>query len=332
MPALDGLRAVAVGMVFFVHAFPETTFPGWLGVDVFFLISGFLITRILLKQWARSGGIRLGRFYFNRAVRLWPPLIAVVVVFVVLLLAVGEPLLPTGGAAVIALTYTSNLVVSFTSLSLGPFHHTWSLAMEEQFYLLWPPLLLLMLRRRMPMVAVAVVAGVLALASIAAWVPTAYSTPYSPFTRAGGLLLGCALAALVHRQGWSSRPLAWAGLAVFALAIGLNMAGVLHDDWTLPLALLGLVPVVLHVAFGRGALVAVLGWRPIAYLGLISYGLYLWHYPIIWTLTNHAPALARWEIIVIALVATVLLSVATREWIEKPSLAWRDRRRAPVGR
>ncbi|MEI3865695.1 acyltransferase [Microbacterium sp. CCNWLW134] len=326
MPALDGLRAVAVGLVFAIHAFPDAGFPGGLGVDVFFVISGFLITRILLKQWRRDDRISLRTFYFSRLVRLYPPLIVVVAVFFFIPPIVGAaPGFATGGTLV-ALTYTSNIVMTLVDPSLGYLSHTWSLAMEEQFYLFWPLLLIAMLSLRWTPARMAIVTGGFALVSMIGWVLTGDDLPYNPLTKAGGLLLGCVLA-MVHEHGrtWMANQwAAWVGMAVFAVAFGLETGGIIERSLSMPIATVGMLPVIAHAAFGRGPIVTALSWRPVVYLGVISYGLYLWHYPILWVMARVIEA-PQWLTAIVAALLTAGLSMLTNVLVEKPSLRWRDR-------
>jgi len=334
MPALDGLRAVAVALVFVTHAFPSTTFPGGLGVDVFFVISGFLITLILLRQWRRHLTIRLKRFYFGRLVRLYPPLIAMVVVFASLYAFLPSSALHSIFNAVIALTHTGNIVATLTSQDLGYFAHTWSLAMEEQFYLVWPLLLVVMLQTNMRRRWMIVVTVVIATASMVGWVLTGDVLPYNPLTKAGGILLGCAMAiALEHvPSAAKGQAVAWAGIAVFCTAFVGESLGWFTRGLSLPIAVLGILPVVLHCATGRSVIVSALSLRPIVYLGLVSYELYLWHYPVLMLFRRVIPA-DGWVIIALGAAVSVGLAAATRSFLEQPALAWRDRflaRRAPV--
>lgn len=326
MPALDGLRAVAVALVFAIHAFPDAGFPGGLGVDVFFVISGFLITRILLKQWRRDERISLRTFYFSRLVRLYPPLIAVVAVFFFVPPVVGAaPGFATGGTLV-ALSYTSNIVMTVIDPSLGYLSHTWSLAMEEQFYLFWPLILIAMLALKWSTTRMAAVTGLLALASMAGWMFTGDDLPYNPLTKAGGLLLGCVLA-MVHEHGRTWMANRWAagvGIVIFAAAFVLETGGMIERSVSMPIATLGVLPVIAHAAFDRGPIVAALSWQPIVYLGVISYGLYLWHYPILWVMARVSEG-PQWMAAMIAAALTVGLSILTNALVEKPSLRWRAR-------
>lgn len=278
MPALDGLRAVAVGMVFTVHALPALRFPGGLGVDVFFVISGFLITRILLKEYRRDGRIDLKAFYLKRALRLYPALLvaclAFVVFFVALRHALPVALLKVTG---VALAYISNIWMTATGTYIGHLSHTWSLAMEEQFYLVWPILLLVVIRFRRPEIIVAL----LAVGGLVAWTLGGADQPYNPLLKAGGLLVGCLVGFLVERRPWQSPVLAYLAVAVFVAAAYLESIGVVQRDWTLPLVSLIIPFLIVHLAFGQSLLVRFLSSRLLVHLGMLSYGLYVWHYMVL---------------------------------------------------
>jgi len=323
MPALDGIRAVAVLMVFAIHAFPEQAFPGGLGVDVFFVISGFLITRILLREHAKTGTIRLREFYFKRLLRLWPPLIAMVVVMAGLMIALGESAVNTIVRSALALFYTSNIVMTVTELSMGYLGHTWSLAMEEQFYLWWPLVLVLMLGRRLSHRTIAVILSIAVVACLAGWILTADSAPFSPITKAGGLLAGCLTAILVARRPWQNTSAAFAAVAVFIAAFAAETMGIIGRDWSLVIVTLVLPFLVLHIAFGQSIIVRALSARWLVYGGVISYAAYLWHYPVLQVLGGME--LPQVVTAVIGLLATVGLAALSMKFVEAPALRLKDR-------
>lgn len=313
-------------MVFIHHAFPDAFRPGALGVDVFFVISGFLITRILLKERS-GGGIKLGRFYINRALRLYPPLIVAVVIFAPFFALVGGiSLVNVVGGSVIALTYTGNIVMTLTDRTISYLSHTWSLAMEEQFYLVWPALIILATRLGLSRRKMTAIACVLAAASFGGWFITATSDPYNPLTKAGGLLLGAAMAFALHRKTWESETLAWVGVVAFVAVLAGEQTGILERGASVPLATLATLPVIAHLFFGSGAMVRGLSHPALVYLGVISYEIYLFHYPLFFYLHGKTD-LSEWVAAAIALVLTFALSVASRRWISAPVLAWRDSRR-----
>ncbi|MBB2924166.1 acyltransferase [Cellulomonas cellasea] len=324
MPALDGLRAIAVGMVFVVHAFPEGSFPGGLGVDVFFLISGFLITRILLKELDRTGGIDLRTFYVKRALRLYPALLLVCAVFLVafFVLRRGIPWEEARFTA-IAVTYTSNIWMTVTGEFVGHLTHTWSLAMEEQFYVVWPIAFVLLMRSRLSRRSVAVVVSTVALASLGGWAVVGSEHAFHPLTKAGGLLVGCVVAFLVERRPWQHAGLAHASVAVFTVVLVAESLGVMTREVSLPVVTLTLPFLVLHAAFGQGWLVRALSARWLIHLGVLSYGLYLWHYPILSALTS--VGVSGWPGLLIAAALTYAAAATSFRFVERPVLRLKDR-------
>jgi peptidoglycan/LPS O-acetylase OafA/YrhL len=321
MPALDGLRALSVAMVFTVHALPQLRFPGGLGVDIFFVISGFLITRILLKEYRRDGRIDLRAFYLKRALRLYPALLLVcaafLAFFVVLRHAMPVALLKVSA---IALTYVSNIWMTVTGDYIGHLSHTWSLATEEQFYLVWPLLLLGLLRFRNP----ALIVAVLAVAGLAAWALFGADQPYNPLLKAGGLLVGCLVAFLVERRPWQHAGLAYAAVGVFVACLWADSAGIITRGLSLPIVSVTIPFVILHLAFGAGPLVRLLSSRPLVHLGVLSYGLYLWHYVVLSALgmMGYKPGLTM--TIAAALISYVTAYLSYR-FVEQPILQLKAR-------
>src|ERR1700729_2609771 len=213
MPGLDGLRALAVLAVIAYHEQLGWAPGGLLGVGVFFTLSGYLITDLLLGQWARSGGVNLGDFLLRRARRLLPALFVMLAVVTAWITVVSPSRLASlRGAVAAAATYSSNWFYIYTHNSYfarfapaGPLDHLWSLAVEEQFYLVWPALLLLglfvMRGRRTRTVAWLALPTLALAAASAALMAALYQPGPDPTriyegtdTRAAGLLIGAALA------------------------------------------------------------------------------------------------------------------------------------------
>jgi peptidoglycan/LPS O-acetylase OafA/YrhL len=290
LPALDGLRAIAVLMVIFWHL----GLPGWkggfLGVDVFFVLSGFLITTLLVEEWELTGAIGFKRFYLRRALRLFPAL--------ALLLIVTAPFVDHSWTLV-AIAYVSNWALAFGFIQFSPISHLWSLAIEEQFYLVWPILLVGLLRARVSRLKIVGVAGVLALASagekMLLWTsPGSWIRLYhGSDVRADALLVGCILALLL---AWGMLPgTVWFRRAVQIAAlpalVGVGYLAVtatigmpfLYRSGGLTLVAIGVGIMLLQTVVAPIRLVsAILEWPPIVGIGRISYGLYLWHFPIAW--------------------------------------------------
>ncbi|MFD5747591.1 acyltransferase family protein [Streptomyces sp. NPDC127033] len=301
-PRLDiqGLRAVAVGLVVLSHAGVSQVSGGYVGVDVFFVISGFLITSLLLRELAATGRISVRSFYARRALRLLPVsslVIAVTLVGSWLFLSTAR-LAEYAGDALAGALYVVNFRLAAAGTDYlaqnsppSPFQHFWSLAVEEQFYLVWPLLLLLTWRfargrRRL----VAVPLGVLCLGSFAAsLLVTDSSAPWAYFgslTRAwelgAGALLALGSSRLERLPAAVAAPLTWLGLACVTLA------ALRYDDAT-PFpgyhALLPVAGTALVLAGGCAPAPHGAGWllgrRPLVWLGGLSYGWYLWHWPLL---------------------------------------------------
>ena len=346
MPGLDGLRALAVLAVIAYHEQLGWAPGGMLGVGVFFTLSGYLITDLLLAQWAAHGRLRLGDFWLRRARRLLPALfVMLTVVTAWVTIADRARLAGLRGAVGAAATYSSNWYLIAANQSYfarfappAPFDHLWSLAVEEQFYLLWPWLLLLGVaclrtRRAAALKWLALPTLVIASASAAAMV-LLYHPGFDPTrvyegtdTRAFGLLAGAALAMV-----WPSRhrvrpalrarlPLdaaGLAGLAVIALMIW-RVGQFSPVTYRGGLALLSLATVaVVAAAACPGSLVGLmLGWRPLRWIGVRSYGIYLWHYPVI-VLTSPANSGADLPRAAAQVAASVLLAALSWQFVEEP--------------
>jgi peptidoglycan/LPS O-acetylase OafA/YrhL len=309
-PELDGLRGLAVVLVIGSHAqVPGFGVGAVAGVTLFFVLSGFLITSILVAERDRVGGIDLVAFYVRRALRLLPALYSVtILVLAGYLLGFWANVPATGEGIVGMLLYVGNWTTA-AGLSSGVLGHTWSLAVEEQFYILWPVALILGLRygdrRTVALVALAVAVGVLPWRLFIATTTTGWRTFLGTDTNADALLLGCAIALLQPRL---SRLAGWAGI------IGLIAVSELwHTSAdTVPLFSLAAITSALAVA----ACPTVLSWSPLAYVGRISYGLYLVHYLLIW---SGIP----WPTVVLGSLA--IASVSYR-YLELPILRLKDRR------
>lgn len=344
-PGLTGLRAVAIAIVVARHAGEAagiTTFEfGFAGVDIFFVLSGFLITSLLVGEWSRTGRISLPQFYVRRALRLLPALTAFLLVLLALVPFFQPP--EIRHRLVTAAELSAVWVANIAKMVDPPFAlpHMWSLAMEEQFYLVWPVTLLVLLRLRAPRPLVISVAVGGALAVVGARVLlSAHDTArastlfYSPL-HSDGLLLGCALG-LAYAWRWLPSPetvrrLLGPGVLLAAgLFLVVSVQGKPFVTWgsTIGLAVIALTSAVFVYAAIDERPVAPLRfliWRPVTYLGEISYALYIWHFPVIhlWP-TNDLPVVARVAI-------SVACASASYHLVEKPFLR-RKRRHTPDAR
>ncbi|TCL76713.1 MULTISPECIES: acyltransferase [unclassified Curtobacterium] len=339
---LDGLRGLAVLLVVASHT-AESVVPygGVVGVTTFFVLSGFVITRALLDEAERAGRIHLGRFWLRRAARLLPAWTAVLVVVTVAVIVLADPIrgdLPRVLATVGS--YTGNHA-RVLGVELGPFEHTWSLAVEEQFYLVWPLVLILLgvLARTRPRTAAVALCGLVGAAvtwRVVGTVVLPYDRlAYGLDTSAAALLVG-ALAAFAVRTG-SLRGLGQIDLRTgrpSAVVLGVGGVGatllVVLSVCTLPItvgSLPGAARWVETAAVAVAALVVVagaLGGAPALdlaiarWFGTISYGLYLWHYPLLRIEPGGDPSTG----VVRLGLALVGIGVASASWylLERPVL------------
>ena len=284
-PELDGLRAVAIAAVVLFHVDHQAIPGGYLGVDVFFVLSGFLITSRLLEEHELTGRIDLVRFWRRRVRRLAPALLIMVCVVTALFVAAGAPQLLGGGRQPwAALLYVSNWTRTAPGVIGGALGHTWSLAIEEQFYLVWPLVLVAGWRtdgRRGVFAAALLLATASALWRAVIYDPSVWERTYFGLdTRFDALAVGCALAAAPYRP---RLPRALTGFASVALGIGIvtvpETAAWMHRGGFTVAALLS-AAVIAGVLQGHGR--RGLSLPGVVTVGLTSYGLYLWHEPMLW--------------------------------------------------
>lgn len=268
-PALDAIRGIAVILVMAYHSGATSLPGGFLGVDVFFVLSGYLITPLLLEQHERTGRIELLRFYANRAARLYPTLLAMLAAFALFAPYVW-PDHPVWHVILPGL-YLTDYSIPLLGVP-EQMRHTWSLSVEEHFYLAWPLLLPFVARARRPLL---VLGGAYAIAT--AWRlwnahELGWALAYYRFdTRLSGLVAGAALA--FWRPAVTSPLVGFLGLAlVSGAATAAHSRDVASLGWPLLAAELGAVIMVAAAAHGR-----FMAWAPLAYVGRLSYGLYVWH-------------------------------------------------------
>lgn len=280
-PALDGLRGVAILLVFAFHLPLQIFRAGSYGVILFFVLSGFLITTILLRELDSNGSMAFRRFYARRARRLLPALLLVIIGHLVLQLTVLDEPERWWDRTWPVLAYVSNFSAA-AGVNLVHMAHTWSLAIEEHFYLLWPAILLLLPRRHRFLVVSGLAAGFMTwrVALLVAGAPDIrvfFATDANAFAP----LLGCALAIGLHEKRIAAPSSNVSALSIAALIAAACLPVDFADRrllWgALPIGLISAVAI--HAAVNRPTTWLenrVLGW-----FGTISYGLYLWHYLLI---------------------------------------------------
>jgi peptidoglycan/LPS O-acetylase OafA/YrhL len=344
---IDGLRALAVVLVVLFHVLPGIAPGGGLGVDIFFVLSGFLITGLLLDERSRRGRIRFGAFWARRARRLIPALVVVVLACTGAALALGGDVLVGIGRQLLgAGTFSSNwLAIAtgtsyFTGTTPDLFRNLWSLAVEEQFYLVWPFVVLVvaMLRWRWARFGV----FVLVAAASAAEMALLYSPRVDPTrvyygtdSHSFGLAVGAALA--VATAGMARPPLEWRRgvrralqlAAVAAIAALVVMAATVPDDspvmfrgGLLAVALLTAIAV-LGVILPGSLPGTVLDLAALRWIGVRSYGIYLWHWPVLVLVQTAEPrwqdaASTGWLVGAVTVVITVGAAALSYRLLERP--------------
>lgn len=371
IPALDGLRAIAVALVLVGHGGIPGVGGGFIGVDVFFVLSGFLITSLLLDELGRSGRIDLTGFWIRRARRLLPALL-----LMVLTVGVAREFLPyqaqngLRGDAIAAFLWVANwrFVAQQTDYFTqgappSPLQHTWSLGVEEQYYFVWPLLLIgvtLLLAARAKRyfakitvghvrLAAFLIATLGALASAAAAIvftsdATRDRIYFGTDTRAQALLVGAAASALLVRdwpslnRGWClirsrwgrriARVLPLVGLAALAAIthFATGSAGEFRHGLLIAVAIAAVLVVAPVALEQRGAVSRVLAWGPLVWLGTISYGVYLWHWPIFLALNGERTGWSGLSLFSARCAATVVVAAVSWWAIEQPIRRWRPQR------
>jgi peptidoglycan/LPS O-acetylase OafA/YrhL len=337
---IEGLRAVAVTMVLVHHTGVGVLSGGFAGVDVFFVISGFLITSLLLRELDRSATVSVSAFYARRVRRLLPAASLVILVTLALgwwvLPSSARPELGTDGIA--AALYVLNWVLAARSVdylaqgaAVSPLQHYWSLSVEEQYYVVWPLAILLAVavsrrlgwRPRRVLLAVVAVGG---LASLAWSLWLTHASPATAYfvstTRVWELAIGSLLAfAAGALRGLTRRGsvlLAWSGLAAIAWTAVFFSE---RTSWPGAAALVPTLGTAAVIAAGcsrhGGGADRVLGLPPLTWVGGRSYGIYLWHWPLIVLALARWPGLPTWTVVGVGLLA-VPLAVLTKRWVEDP--------------
>jgi peptidoglycan/LPS O-acetylase OafA/YrhL len=344
-PALDGVRGLAILLVMLEHTHLAPFHGGGLGVDLFFVLSGFLISGLLLAEFQRSGRLDIRRFYYRRALRLLPAVLVLVAAMTGLALAdhhsdMGKATLAMAPKTLLYVANIGRTDVGNPSLLA----HTWSLSIEEQFYLVWPLALLLLLRtRRSRMALTGVVLGFAALATVTRTVSYLAGPSTSAHfgrwyfrtdTKVDALLLGCTIAVLLAsdlpRSRWFARlPVRTIGLAsLLAMLAVVPWVDLTRATFMVQLSVFRLASAGLILALVVGqrfasVLERALSMRWLRFTGVLSYSLYLWHFPVFMLVQQQLGRSLK--SLLVELPVTLLLAYGSYRLVERPFLRARER-------
>ncbi|MBF6558390.1 MAG: acyltransferase [Acidimicrobiales bacterium] len=344
--SFDGLRGATVIIVFVSHLeviLPIPTFAvvpgGTVSLDSFFVLSGFLITSLLLREQGLTGQINTIHFYRRRAMRLLPPLFGLLVAHSIFAYLTGISFHEEWTSLMSVLFYYSNWKLAFNSNYVGGIangmQHLWSLSLEEQFYLIWPWITIFVLtyRRRFRTVAVVLLGLIVAIAvhrSLSYHGTNWYAIFIRTDTRADGILIGCLLAHIWFRGLEPNRTIVrWAATvaSVFLLIClpivkspgpFLFRGGFVAIDVACALIILALVD-------GHWGGRHFFNWRPFIVLGTVSYAFYLWHLPVFFAIRYYGHSWNAVVRVVVAVGATLLFTALSWCLLERPALDWKDR-------
>jgi peptidoglycan/LPS O-acetylase OafA/YrhL len=328
-PDIDGLRAIAVLAVVIFHAFPNVLPGGFVGVDIFFVISGYLIGSILLLQLS-EGRFSFRDFYARRIKRIFPSVVLVLAAAYVFgwFSLIDTEYKELGKHIAAGASFLSNFALwneaGYFDLSAEskPLLHLWSLAVEEQFYVFWPLILWVFHRRRLNPLFAIIGIGIISLAlniGLAHTNPTADF--YSPFTRFWELMIGCGLAYRhINKQGISSRNAHFSGVAgafMIVLSLILFRGEQGYPGWA---ALLPTWGACLLIAAGPDSVInrRILNTRLLVWIGLISFPLYLWHWPLLVFSRLQAGETPAWSVRLLAILAALILAWISYRLVERP--------------
>ncbi len=362
VPALDGLRAAALIAVLLDHGNVTWAKGGYFGMDAFFVLSGFLITRLLLAEWREHEGINLKAFWARRARRLLPALAVMLLGVAAYAAFAASPveLTQLRHDALATMAYVANWNQIFSHQSyfqqFGPpsaLLHTWSLAIEEQFYLVWPIMLLLALKwKRMTKRMLLIGIAFLAVAS-AAWMAVLFQPGTDPSrvyygtdTRAQSLLVGAFVAVLLGSSQGIASPKWRRAIQVAAIgAVGIllvlcatadsNSTWVYRGGFLLTASLTAIVIASVCDPSDTGIIGWLLSARWLCFIGLVSYGVYLWHWPVYVYLSPERTGLPHLQLLVVRLAVSFAIAIASYYFVEQPIRrgglrGWRERLLTPV--
>jgi len=341
--SLDGLRAIAALIVLLSHAGAPFLPSGGVGVDIFFVLSGFLITTILSGEINRYGGLRFGNFYMRRFLRLAPCLVLVAISYG-LWVAFVEGRFPFA-IVLVVLTYTTNWAMGIFGFEPHGLRHCWSLAIEEQYYLIWPLVILSLDRATksawLKGTVLLILAGI--VASYRASVVGAFSAERIYFgldTHSDGLIIGSSLAYFHAAISRAPHPVAErvCSFGIVPLAIAILVGVISKITWHDPemgtfgflIVAIAAAAIIADLVWSRSSWLArVLSLRPLVYLGTISYGLYLWHFPIYAAFNHYLPGRSFFQLGAWKVGVSILVAAISYQWFERRFLELKSRFQRP---
>ena len=329
---LDGLRAAGVMAVVVYHASLGWAVNGYAGVDLFFALSGFLITWLLIAERQRTGTIALPAFYMRRFLRLVPALTVTLVIVSLLAVASDGPGVVLRGVLA-SMVYLSNWWMAIGN-EMPLLEHTWTLAIEEHFYIVWPMLVVLGWSRNRARRLTAIFLGA-ALVAVMAMPWTSQIVPVKvTYLRGFSIVLGSLLAIAMQYRPPGTRVIRWLGpaasvsfLALIAiLLVPVALPGQLMSGLVSVPAWLTLIVIAASVATPQVAIIRILSWGPLRWIGKRSYGMYLYHFPVLSLFMHNIelpfPHAVRMGI---AILLTLVLTGLSYRFVESPALRLKSR-------
>jgi peptidoglycan/LPS O-acetylase OafA/YrhL len=348
VPGLDGVRGLAAIIVVVCHfeiILPIPTFAvvpgGTVPLDMFFVLSGFLITSLLLREQAKNGRIGKWAFYERRILRLVPALFVLLAFHCLFAYLTGISFHEEWTSLMSVAFYYSNWKLALNSNAFGGniangLQHLWSLSFEEQFYLVWPwiTIFILTIRQQLRTVIIVIVVMMAVIDIHMAWIYHGINSYYADFirtdTRAGSILMGALLAHIWVRSREPTRYLtqtAWVAAAflLFCMPFTNNIGPFLYRGGFVAIDICCAI-VILAIVDGRWGGRHLFEFKPLVMLGLISYGVYLWHLPILFAIRYYGPHWNDAVKVVVALTSTLGVSIASWFLIERPFMRMKSRR------
>lgn len=340
LPSLDGLRGIAILAVMIFHASPKYLRGGFIGVDIFFVLSGFLITSLLIKEHDSKGSINIKNFYMRRILRLFPALVLFLCgTFIYASLFPHHKNIVTLNDVLIVLFYIANWVRAF-KMHISTFYaHTWSLSIEEQFYIFWPPMLIILYRLLANRLYITLIVGLFAIFSallriIMVAEGYSYQRLYGGLdTRADSLFIGCFIGFIISYKLFSKvkfiLPLTKkfflpAVIILLLFAYFAEYTNLGFYQWGLFIIIFSTSIVILELATSQGGILRRVMEFPLLVLtGKISYGLYLWHFPVYRVMVVNG--YSRIEVLFFGGAITFAIATISYYLIERQFLRLKDR-------